>query len=102
MPATSTISPTGVPIIDGVLSGGKWAVNAFTFSFPTSGSYYGSGYIGGEPTYGFEAFTATQQATVRSVLKSFSAVANLGFTEVAETSTHADMRFAESDKPGTA
>jgi serralysin len=38
MPATSTISPTGNAYLDGVLSGYKWAVNSFTFSFPTSAS----------------------------------------------------------------
>src|SRR3712207_3933844 len=44
MPAVSTFSPTGDKYIDGVLMGEKWAVNSFTFSFPTDGSYYGTGY----------------------------------------------------------
>ena len=96
MPATATVSKTSNPLIDGVLTGGKWAVSNFTYSFPTSASYYGSGYGSGEPTNGFEAFNAAQQAAVGAVLKSYSAVANLTFTEITETSTqHADLRFAE-------
>mgnify|MGYP006191002985 CR=1 FL=1 len=46
---------------------------------------------------------ATQQAAARSALSQFAAVANISFLEIAETSTqHADLRFAESDKPSTA
>jgi serralysin len=89
--------------MDGVMSGGKWAVSGLTFSFPTSASSYGSGYGSGEPGNGFEAFNAAQQIAVREVLKQYSAVTNLTFTEIAETSTqHADLRFAESNAPGTA
>ena len=103
MPATSTLSPTGTPIVDGVLSGTKWAVTNFTYSFPTSGSFYEAGYGSGEPTNRFEAFNAAQQAATRTILSSYSAVANLSFTEITESSsTHADLRFAESDAPGTA
>jgi serralysin len=103
MPATTTVSPTGNPYVDGVLSGGKWAVNSLTFSFPTSASYYGSAYGSGEPGTGFEALTSTQQSAVRAVLSSYSAVANVTFIEIAETtSRHADLRYAESDKPATA
>jgi serralysin len=103
MPATSTISPTGNQYIDGVLSGSKWAVSSFTYSFPTSGAYYGSAYGSGEPTTGFEALNSAQQAAVRTILTSYSAVANVTFSEIAETaSQHSDFRFAESDKPATA
>lgn len=58
MPAVSTYSPTGNAYIDGVLSGIKWGVNSLTFSFPTSASYYGSGYGYNEPGQGFEALNA--------------------------------------------
>jgi serralysin len=103
MPAVSTLAPTGDRYIDGVLSGTKWAVANFTYSFPTSGAFYGTPYGSGEPTNGFEALTPTQQAAVRAVLASYSAVANVTFTEMAESATqHADLRFAESDLPSTA
>jgi serralysin len=103
MPATSSVGVSGNSIVDGVLSGGKWATGSLTFSFPASASLYGSAYGSGEPTNGFEAFNSTQQAAVRDVLKQYSAVANLTFTEITETSSkHADLRFAESNKPGTA
>jgi len=97
------MTPTGDPYVDGVLSGVKWAVNSFTYSFPTSASDYGSNYGNGEPSDNFHAFNATQQAAVTTVLDMYSAVANVTFTEVAETtSTHADLRYASSDAPSTA
>ena len=74
-----------------------------TFSFPAQASYYGSGYGNGEPSNNFEAFSPAQQAAVRSILASYSAVANLAFSEVQETSSqHAVIRYAETDKYNTA
>jgi serralysin len=103
MPATSSVGSTGNSYIDGVLSGIKWAVTNLTYSFPTSASFYGSGYGNGEPSTGFEALNATQQAAARAALQNVSAVANVTFQEITETSSqHADLRFAESDKPSTA
>jgi serralysin len=103
MPATSSVSPTSDPYINGVLSGIKWATGSLTFSFPTSGSFYGSPYGSGEPTNNFEAFTALQQSAVRAVLQMYSSVANLAFTEVTESSSvHGDLRYAESDATSTA
>jgi serralysin len=103
MPATSTISPTGNAYVDGMLSGTKWAVTTFTYSFPSTASLYGSGYGSGEPSSNFEALNTVQMAAARAVLANYAAVANLTFQEITETSTqHADIRLAESDKPGTA
>lgn len=103
MPAVVTYSPTGNAYIDGVLGDAKWAVSSFTYSFPTSASYYGSNYGGGEPTSGFEALNSTQQAMTRTALRMYASVANLTFTEIAETSIqHADLRFGMSNKPSTA
>ena len=103
MPTTATYSPTGNAYVDGVLSGIKWGVASLTFSFPTDASYYGSGYGNGEPLNNFKAFTTVQQDAVRTILKMYSAVANLTFTEKTETATkHGDLRYAESDSPSTA
>ena len=103
MPATSSVSVTSDPYLNGVLSGIKWATGSLTFSFPSAASLYGSPYGSGEPTNNFEAFTAVQQTAVRAVLQTFSSVANLTFTEVTETSSvHGDIRYAESDATGTA
>ena len=102
MTATASVSLTGDPYIDGVLSGTRWGVSSLTYSFPTSAAYYE---YSGEPGTNFEAFTAVQQDAVRKVLANYSAIANLTFTEVAETSSqHATLRYAESDSlsPGTA
>jgi len=103
MPTTSTYTTTGDPYVDGVLSGIKWGVTSLSISFPTSGGLYGSSYGSGEALNNFEAFTPAQQAAVRSILGIYASVSNLGFTEVIESSSlHGDLRFAESDAPGTA
>jgi VCBS repeat-containing protein len=103
MPTTSSVKPTGDLYIDGVLSGTQWAVNSLTYSFPAYSSFYGAGYGSGEPSNNFKAFTTIQQDAVNDVLANYSAVSNLTFTEVTETSTqHGDLRYAESDSPGTA
>jgi hypothetical protein len=103
MPATSSVSPTGNIYIDSVLTGTKWAVGSLTFSFPTLASYYGSGYGSGQPGKDFEAFNPEQQAATRAILQGFEAVANVKFTEIAETSAqHATLRLAESNAPSTA
>ena len=103
MSAVATYSPTGNAYIDGVLGDMKWAVNSFTYSFPTSGSYYGSNYGSGENVTKFGALNSAQQNAVHSAFDMFASVANLSFTYVSETSTqHADLRFARSDTPGTA
>ena len=103
MPTVSTYNPTGDAYVDGVLVGMKWATTSLTFSFPTDASFYGSSYGYGEPTSNFKAFTTTQQTAVRTDLQMYSAVSNLTFTEVSETSSqHGDLRYAESDAPSTA
>ena len=84
-----------------------WGVNFFTYSFPTSSSYYtgfnGGAYGSGEQNTGFQAFNSVQQAATASILNMYSAVANVTFTQIAETSTQsADLRYAESNQPSTA
>jgi serralysin len=103
MAATSTIGKTGNLYIDGILSGTRWGVLTLTYSFPASASYYGSPYGSGEPSSGFEAMTPAQQTAIRAVLAQYSAVANVKFTQVTETSsTHGDIRFAETNLTNTA
>jgi serralysin len=102
MPAVTAIGSTGDTYIDGLLGKLKWAVNDFTYSFPTSASLYGTSYGEGE-TASFGVLTPLQQATARTALSLIASVANVTFTEIAETATaHADLRFAQSDVPGTA
>ncbi|MGA7972525.1 MAG: matrixin family metalloprotease, partial [Pseudolabrys sp.] len=101
MTATASVSPTGDPYVDSLLTGIKWGDTNLTYSFPSSPSYYvgtlGFSY-GSEPATNFKAFTAVQQAAVTSILKMDAAVANVTFTEITETSTSsATIRYAESD-----
>jgi serralysin len=103
MPATASYALSGNANIDALLGGTKWGVAGLTFSFPTSASFYGSRYGSGEPTSGFGGFNSAQQTATRDAFGMISSVANLSFTEIAETSKqHADLRFAMSDKPATA
>jgi serralysin len=97
MPGTTSYSPTGDIRIDAVLSGVKWATTSLTFSFPTDASQYGTS---SEAANNFEAFTSVQMAAMRTVLQNYAAVSGLQFTEVAGGT--GDLRYAESDAPGTA
>lgn len=103
MPAIATYGLNGNAYIDGVLGKDKWATNSLTYSFPTSGSYYGNSYGTAENITNFGSLGTIQQTTARSALKGYASVANLTFTERGETTTqHADLRFAMSDKTGSA
>jgi serralysin len=103
MPATTTYATTGNAYIDGLLGDWKWAIKDFTFSFPTSASFYGAGYGNGEPLKGFAVLNAAQQAATRAALDQFSSVAKVTFTEITESATkHADLRLASSEAPSTA
>ena len=107
MPATASLTPFGSLAVDAVDSGTKWATNSFTYSFPTSASFYtgafGMAYGSGEPSSNFKAFTTVQQNATATILGMYSAVANLTFTQVTESSTQsATLRYAESDSPTTA
>jgi len=107
VPATSSVTPSGISYIDYVDGGIKWAVNSFTYSFPSSASFYvgfnGGPYGTGEPSSGFKAFNAVQQSATASILNLYSAVANVTFTPITESSTQsADLRYAESSQPSTA
>ena len=98
MPNTASVSLTGNKYIDGVLTGTKWATTDLTFSFPAQASFYGSGYGNGELSNNFEAFNSAQQAAVRSILASYSAVANVTFSEVQETSSQHAVIYATRNR----
>lgn len=103
MPAVSRVTRSGNVYVDDVLGDYKWAnPTTLTYSFPASASYYGSGYGGGEPQNGFAALNATQQQAVKSALAAYAAVANVRFTQVAETaSSHGDIRVGMTDSTAT-
>jgi serralysin len=103
MPAVATYSPTANPYINGVLGDIKWAGHSFTYSFPTSATFYGASYGEGESNSAFEALNTSQQVMTRSALKMYASVVNLTFAEIDETAAqHGDLRFAMSDLPKTA
>jgi Ca2+-binding RTX toxin-like protein len=103
MPGTNGVNRTGDPYTDAILSGTKWAANSLSFSFPVASFHYRAGYGHGEPNTGFQALSTNHQVATRGILRLFADVANLSYSEMAETSTqHADLRFAKSDVPSTA
>ena len=103
MPSVSSVTPSGIPYVDYVESGTKWVSGNLTYSFPTSASFYGSGYGSGEQNAGFAAFNAVQQAATTSILNMYSQVANLTFTQITEFTTQsATLRYAGSTMPNTA
>lgn len=88
---------------DGLLSGAMWNSLNLTYSFPTQASYYGAGYGNGEPQNNFKALNADQMIAVRKALGMVSAVTNISFSEMQETSSrHATLRVAGSDEPSSA
>jgi serralysin len=104
MPAVTSAPPSGNPDIDGLLMGVKWAITGLTYSFPTSGAFYGSSYtFDNEPANNFAALNSVQQSVARTALAGYATVAAITFSEVTESSTvHGDLRLAESDEPPTA
>jgi serralysin len=103
LPAVSSVSPSGISYIDWLEGGLKWASGNLTYSFPTSASFYGSGYGSGEQNNNFMAFNAVQQAATTSILNMSSQVANVTFTQITETSAQsANLRYAGSGQPSTA
>ncbi|MBD9625257.1 M10 family metallopeptidase [Ensifer sp. ENS06] len=103
MPLTHSVVFSGDAYIRGILGTEQWAVQSLTFSFPTSGSFYEGFYGSGEPVNGFAALNSAQMSAARAAFAEFSSVANLTFTEIAESTTqHADLRLAQSGLPETA
>jgi len=103
MPAVENYNSTGNIYIDSILGNLKWVPSDLTYSFPVSALSYGSSYGDGETAKGFGSFNSTQQSITRSALNLFSSVSNLTFQESTGTSAaSADLRFAQSDVPGTA
>ena len=94
---------SGNAYIDGVLGYTAWSGSTLSYSFPSSGSYYGPSYGSYENKIGFRAPNARQQSAVRTLLDEVASLTNLSFSKLTESaSTHATLRFAMSDGPGTA
>lgn len=103
MPAITAFGLTGNSYVDGLMGEYKWAVDDLTYSFPAKGAFYGNAYGAAENTTSFAAFGQAQQSAARSALAMYASVANLTFTETAETATrHADFRLAFTEKTGSA
>ena len=94
MSTMSTVGPCGASI---------FLRTAFRPARRTTSGFNGGPYGSGEQNTGFQAFNSVQQAATASILNMYSAVANVTFTQIAETSTQsADLRYAESNQPSTA
>ena len=87
MPGIVTTTATGAQDTDALFIGRQWATGQLTYSFPTDPAYYGTFYGSGEPGQGFLPLNAQQQAMAREILGLYAGIANLNFTELAETAT---------------
>jgi len=100
--AVSRTTKSGNVYTDAMLGEYKWATSTLTYSFPTSGSFYGGPYGNGE-TGSFGVLNGAQQTAAKAALAAYAAVANISFTLITESaSKHADIRMAASDRPSTA
>lgn len=85
-----------------LLSGNKWGgplgqSASLTYSFSTSSSVYNYPFFYKST---INEFRADQKQAARNILSLYTTVANLKFTEVADTAVSAgDFRFANSDSP---
>ncbi|MGF6160234.1 serralysin [Ensifer sp. KUDG1] len=103
MPAVIPNAFSFDPYVGGITGDWKWAIQNFTFSFPTSAAFYGLNYGSGEPVNGFATLNWWQQSAARAAFEQISAIANLTFTEITESATQtADLRLAQSSLPDTA
>ena len=106
-----SISPASGRIeIDSLLSGYRWGAGAgpgtgisLTYSFGSVGaSAYRSGYATPDPGSAW-TLSGTAEAAIRQAIGRWTAVANIGCTEVADTATSCgDLRFGASAVPTTA
>src|SRR5882672_4626864 len=94
--------------ISSLLRGVAWNGSSITYSFPTSGSFYGTQSTYGDPApfHGFSQLdSAGHSGQVAEVLRAFSLLASytaLTFTQITETSVnHATIRLANSSSPMT-
>jgi serralysin len=110
--STVTVPLTGVNSTDALLGGTQWGARvgggiSITYSFPWASSttaYWASNpnySTTDEPSSAF-ALTVSQQAFVRLALASWGNVANITFTEVAESASNmGDLRIAWTNKTDT-
>jgi serralysin len=103
----SAVGLTGDPHVDGLLQGVKWGGGAgsgyaLEFSFPGYGAKWSGRFDADDPFDGFRPLSGGQRQAVRDALSHWSDVANVSFTEVADTSSRVgDLRFGISNAPPT-
>lgn len=89
----AALLPSSMPKWGSVTSGTSAAV---TYSFMESAPSY----LGTDDRAGFAAMSQTQRAFVRQALAAWAAVANITFTEVADTGSGGSMRFGTNAQQG--
>ena len=97
------VSATGNNAIDSLLTGVKWSERDVSYSFPTADSTFITDYSKVmEPQHNFAALTANMQGGVRQAFSLWESVANISFTEVADSTTYGVIRLGQSSVPSTA
>ena len=91
---------SGKPAIDALLVGRQWGTNvgqstSLTYSIPQGTAYWINNYFGSEPdTWG--ALSNSESDAFRLALNTWSDVANIQFTEVADSQSYGEIRVAFS------
>jgi len=91
---------SGKPAIDALLVGRQWGTNvgqstSLTYSIPQGTAYWVNNYLGSEPdTWG--ALSQSESDAFRLALNTWSEVANIQFTEVADSQSYGEIRVAFS------
>jgi serralysin len=109
----TTIGPTGLQFIDGLLAGKKWDSHIIYYSDPDSVSDYQSNYPA-NPLKGFHQLSAQQMAAVHQALDQGSYTDKLGYRDYSvegftnlgisyfEDSGYSTLRFGNNTDAGTA
>lgn len=93
MASATSVSYTGNPEIDGVLSGVRWSALNLTYSFAATGSAS----VGNLLNVQVQTLDSVQQQAITSILKMAESITGLRFTKVADTKTsQGTLRFGES------
>ncbi|WP_448191523.1 M10 family metallopeptidase C-terminal domain-containing protein [Azospirillum sp. sgz301742] len=88
--------------IDALLTGVRADTSDLTYGFPTANSTWTGYAAGSEPFDRFTTLTAAQQSAVTAALATWSSVADLTFTQVAEPGQVADIRYSGTGQASTA
>lgn len=101
--------PTGIQMVDALLSGVAWSQTTLTYGFPDDAADFKVGYFNNEPATFGAVTVAMEDAAKFSLDLAYGNIANDGFSvegltglDISEGDDASPIRFAQSDAPSTA